>query len=305
MKYSKSLWRFYLINIFNLAGFILFGQTSNGTIYFSVVNVHTIASGSENKDIRKAKEFTTFVDKASTSLTYTDDNFLVPFILNEIADKTTFNQTELVEQTKNLKDEDVIILISLNKLDGLIEYQFDVRQKVKDSEFKQLSKSSFFIDPRNKDHRTLISTEIQRVFSETEYGNNKPPEAKIRLDGELVSSSKFYFRSNLDTIILDATSSIDDNTPNTHLTYKWEAKWKSNKENTDFETAFIPGFQNDNGIQKLIINEPGNYSFSVKVDDGIEKSEISSVEISIEILKKPVLELHQNKMLRIAQKSLF
>jgi hypothetical protein len=278
--------------------FSAFRSIAQDTLYYSVENVYVLSISNSSTRMASNKEDKSVGKENSKAVRQRKDRFLVPFIISQIESYTTFHIIKPLDQkTENVKHYDWLN-ISINIFNNNLEYQFSFYENhTKDSESPALRSSSFFINPDNNEYLNTIKTEIQRLF-EDKYGTNKPPVANIRIDGKLVSESCNFYRSNLDTIFLDGSSSEDAETPKKYLTYMWRVTKNGN------ENAFLTDFKFENAQQKLVIAEAGVYAFSLEVSDGVTKSAAAKVKLIISVIKKPVIELHQSSFVRISQKNI-
>ena len=258
-------------------------------LYYDVENVVEQSNQQSNQKSASATAGLFMGEETDLMTKIRKDKFLVPFIISKIKEHTTYDTVvPLSKSPKKIPEGQYgTLTIAINSFKNNLEYQFYYRfRHEKSSADLELRSSSFFINPDNPDYPDKISLEIQRLFDGL-GGKNQAPIAKIRIDGELVdtNASHIYYRSNLDTISLDASSSYDDATPKQLLTYKWSVQ----KDGVD--KAYLSDFELEQSKQKLVIHENGNYKFFLQVSDGIAISSKESVIINIEVLIKPDLEL--------------
>ncbi len=267
------------------------------SLYYSIVNVIQSVTSNQTGNSSGSKTNNLEVSQGkSNSRSAREDKFLVPTILNEIYTFTDHKLISSFNPSKEVKAPSkkyLYLTIAINVFNQNIEYQFQL-----DSAGQKIKSSSFFINPDNPEYQNIMSTEIQQLF-DNHGGNNKPPKAKIRIDGEV--GRKALYRSNRDTIHIDGSSSEDDMTPKKYLIYKWEVT----KGNDSITPALLPDFKFENSKQKLVISEPGVYSFSLSVSDGVTWSQKEYVKISVSVIGKPVLELFKKHFDRNSQKNIF
>jgi hypothetical protein len=275
-------------------------QNTSRVLYYSVQNVSTVWNSSTSQKTNSTEDIKKYLEKGEQASTKKEDLYLIPTIKEFIKDATEFEEILLLPEERKkgqqIKDASLII-IAINKFDALLEFQFYLFE-FKDEVRTQVGESSFFIDPKNDNYQNKIKVEVQKLFKD-HYSTNKPPVARIRLGSSLIENgSQIYYRTTSDTIVLDGTSSEDDNTPKKNFQYSWEVS-KSGKKN-----AFISNFNFEKGIQRLVISDTGTYIISLKVSDGIEFSNDNSSRVKIKIIPQPILEINKNSTY-IIQSSFF
>jgi hypothetical protein len=274
-------------------------STAQDTLYYSVENVYEYSSSNISGQSATNKGDKAFSKDNSKSVRQRKDSFLIPFIISQIKLYTTYQTIKPLSLKSKRKTNYNGLKISINKFNNNLEYQFYLYEsKSGNYDSTLVRSSSFFINPENPEYSITMKSEIQKLF-EGPRGTNKPPVAKIRIDGKLVSKSCTYYRSNLDTIFLDGSSSEDAETPKKYLKYMWRVTKNGN------ESAFLPDFKFENCQQKLVICEAGVYAFTLEVSDGVTTSEKASFNLIISVITKPVLELHQNSFVRVSQKNMW
>ena len=283
--------------LFLVLGICMEAFAQHPVLYYSVKNVSEISTSNAVNNIKSSQDIQTIGETNNESNTVRKDEFLIPFIITQVGRHTSYlSVVRLNESDKNkLVTPYSLLRISINKLNNNLEYQFHLYEKNGRSD-SLIKFSSFFIDPDNQEYSNIISTEVQKLFVD-HGGTNKSPIAKIRIDRNLVSGKDTIYRSNQDTIFLDATSSEDEETPKKYLGYRWRAERKGD------DNAFLSDFNFENSQQKLVINEQGAYTFYLSVSDGVSTSAEDSVIVFI--IKKPFLDLHQSFYIRISQRNLF
>lgn len=271
---------------------------SQTKLYYNVKNVFKFSKSSisvENNlvtfDILNEKD--TEVESSESI----NDKFLVPYILSKIKEHSKFEETINLAELKPKPKIGKKLVISINKFNNNLEYQFHFTDIAKNH---TLNERSFFINPDDQNYQFEIEKEIQLLFKNTGYENNEKPIAKIRIDGELYKNNKSYYKAHSDTIHLSASSSFDSSTPQSHLRYYWKT-YKTVCRS--YEEAFIPGFNLEESEQKLNITEPGEYIFKLIVSDGVDSS--CQTSITINIINRPNIELNKNEYNIISQDNFF
>lgn len=272
----------------------------NDTLYYRVKNVIWVSKGLVKGETRNPSGGT-FSDDTTSLVQVRLDYFLIPFIHSQIDSCTNYKAVISIENPNeypsNVQSYD-LLEIAINKFNDNLEYQFYLYQKKGKDDSTLSRQSSFFINPNNAEYPNKIITEIQKLFN-NHKSKNKAPVAKIRIDNQIVEESKTeFYRSNLDTIFIDGSSSFDDTTPKKFLKFIWSVK-ADTKDN-----AYLSNFNFEYKSQKLVINEAGPYTFSLQVSDGVAISAKESITINIIVLKKPYLDIHQSNFNRISQNNL-
>jgi len=273
--------------------FLITGNVKAQVLYYTVKNatIEAVSQSFNQQNFNDEKGDNKFHTKTSSYQTK-NDFYLIPFIVSEIQHNTKYKDIvfKVDSDLKKKQDEDDKLVISINVFNSFLEYQFAyyVCDKLK-------SASSFFINPDNPDYPNIITTEVQKIFK-GERSKNKPPTSKIRLDKILIEKIDTVYKANSDTILLDASASTDDFTPKKYLTYRWEVRKNGSAD------VFLPDFNFERIEQKLVITDPGVYSFSLQVFDGVDSSQKNSVVINVNVLKKPALSLNNPVIEKYSQK---
>lgn len=292
-----------LILVFS-AGFLIHAKAQD-TLYYSVENVSEELSTNISSRLASNKDLKQFSEENERSLRLRKDKFLIPFILSQVNRYSIYKTVLPEEYAANITKSYRVLQIAINVFNNNIEYQFHLCDFEK-SDYRILSISNFFINPDIPEYPNTMNIEIQKLF-DGHGGTNKPPIAKIRIDGKLVNGDTTFYRSHQDTILMDGSSSSDEETPKKLIEYMWrvnkiaDAKTIGNKDTN----AYISDFKFEESQQKLVIKEPGKYIFSLEVSDGITWSVRDSVSIFISVINKPVLELHKSSYDKIYQGNIF
>ncbi|MCG8577902.1 MAG: hypothetical protein MI810_23695, partial [Flavobacteriales bacterium] len=279
------------------------GFGGEDSLYYRIENVTIVSSLRGYEHLTTPDKSTDKTKKEKgTETVVRKDAFLVPYIKDQAVRLTEYKSATYTKKKIPVTKSSVELVISINVFDDNLEYQLHLNHH-KTKEAKDTS-SSFFINPDDPNHKEVIKLELQRLF-EDRGSKNEKPNGVIRLDGKLVKKpavgtpAKVFYRSNSDTIIIDASSSYDKETPSDLLTYKWTVKK---------DGVADPGLSNFNftdKYQKVSIKEPGKYTFQVGVDDGITVSDRTEIELIITVEKDPKLELYSNHLKVTYQKGLF
>jgi hypothetical protein len=271
---------------------IIFRAYSQDTLYYSVENVSEESSTSISSKLASNKDLKQLSEENERSMKLRKDKFLIPFIISQVSKYTIYKAVLPFNNSSQLKEPLRILQIAINVFNNNIEYQFHLSEYDK-SVSRILSVSNFFINPEIADYQNTINVEVQKLF-DGHGGINKLPVAKIRIDGRLVNGDTTFYRSHEDTIFIDGSSSSDEETPKKLIGYIWRVSkiTGSDPNNTDLN-AYISDFKFEESRQKLVIKEPGRYTFSLEVSDGITRSVRDSVSIYISVINKPFLELHK------------
>jgi hypothetical protein len=267
------------------------------TLYYSVENVSEEMDSDNHLRSANNKDLKEFSEGNEKSLKLRKDKYLIPYIISQTSRFTDYHILLPWEEVKNSVKDYRILKIGINVFNNNIEYQIHLYQSSYGS-LQLLNIRNFFINPDQPEYANTVNTEIQKLFDG--YGStNRPPVAKIRVDGKLVGGDTTFYRSHLDTILMDGLSSNDQETPKKFLQYTWRVNKiiiGPSTINSD-GNAYFSDFKFENPQQKLVIKEPGKYIFSLEVSDGITKSVRDSVSIFISVINKPILELHKSDFL--------
>ena len=154
-------------------------------------------------------------------------------ILREVVLYYGVHNLDLDESAKDLRAEaatsllayDWAMLIKINPLGTLLEYQFSLYERL-DSDAsgpvfpaedvrKPAASECIFINPDSPDYSRLIDNAIRRIFPES----NSPPQVAVRVNNRLNESGMVYYVGVGDSVVLDARESNDlDTVSYTHLT---------------------------------------------------------------------------------------
>lgn len=269
-------------------------KDTTGILFYSVKNVSTEWNSTQLEKTNSSEDIQKFLKQNASSSTEVKDAYLVPTILNLITESTNFVALHNFKDRKKIagvtkKSSEHLLIISINKFGNLVEYQFHL-SAYDNKSYHQIKQSSFFIDPSSQSYYNTIKREVQQIF-DGPLGKNKPPNPQIRLDGQMVDkiTPVVFYRSSADTIILDGTSSKDDNTPTKFLKYRWSV------EKPGYEDTFIKGFSFEKSQQKLLVTDTGSYTFNLEVSDGVAWSKDTTARVTIQVINKPKLELYKNE----------
>ena len=279
----------------------LFPSYSQNTLYYSVENVSEELSTNISSKLASNKDLKQFSQENEKAMRFRKDKFLIPYILSQVS-RYSIYKTILPEESLTNKDAlHKILQISINVFNNNIEYQFHLCNRA-NFDYQILKISNFFINPDLIEYPAIINAEIQKLF-DGHGGTNKLPIAKIRIDGKLVNGDTTFYRSHLDTIFIDGSSSSDEETPKKFIQYIWRVNKivDFSSDSRSDVNAYISDFNFEECQQKLVIKEPGRYTFSLEVSDGITRSIRDSVGIFISVINKLFLELHQASFDKISQ----
>ena len=279
------------------------GFGGEDSLYYRIENVTIVSSLRGYEHLTTPDKSTDKTKKEKgTETVVRKDAFLVPYIKDQAVRLTEYKSATYTKKKIPVTKSSVELVISINVFDDNLEYQLHLNHH--STKAAKDTSSSFFINPDDPNHKEVIKLELQRLF-EDRGSKNEKPNGVIRLDGKLVKKpavgtpAEVFYRSNSDTIIIDASSSYDKETPSDLLTYKWTVKK---------DGVADPGLSNFNftdKYQKVSIKEPGKYTFQVGVDDGITVSDRTEIELIITVEKDPKLELYSNHLKVTYQKGLF
>lgn len=274
---------------------------SQDTLYYSVENVSEEFSTSTSARMATNKDFKQLSEENERSLKLRRDMFLIPYIISQIKKYSAYKTILPEDDFSKIREPYMILKIAINVFNNNIEYQLNICNYQR-NDYSILNVSNFFINPDMPEYQAIINSEIQKMF-DGYGGTNKPPVAKIRVDGKLVNGDTTFFRSHIDTIFIDGSSSVDEETPKKSLEYIWRVNklFKTGLVSSTDVNAYISDFKFEDSQQKLVIREPGKYTFSLEVSDGITRSVRDSVNISISVINKPLLELHKSSFDKIYQ----
>lgn len=183
--------------------------------------------------------------------------------------RTILKETDLDNQkiekeiTTALKKNDYFLLININTLNTLIEFQFILFKIVKPVDNNTLGDidqtiyrtSSVFVDPNNSDYKDKIIFALKQIFYESD---DEPEPVIIRTNKE--ASKPSYVLKNIQFTL--TASQKDDDSPLEQMTYKWDVI------NPDGTIFFIPDPFNKNLTLKL--EDDGEYKIRLSVNDGIK-----------------------------------
>ncbi|MDX2278084.1 MAG: hypothetical protein NW218_00790 [Saprospiraceae bacterium] len=196
-----------------------------------------------------------------------------------------------------LRSYTYLIIIDVNKLNDIIEYQIKAYspysiEKTKNSNFPNtdifspLYSSSFIINLSKDDYRQLIKSEIQKIFPET----NLSPIAQYRINNQVYSSDNTFYVGLGDTLNIDASYSEDVDSDRRLLMCFWSQSPPMISLNISPD-SILP-LSTGSFEQRLRINYIGNYQIKFYVSDGVSISK--ELKITIICKPKPLLLLNQN-----------
>lgn len=198
------------------------------------------------------------------------------------------------------------LLVNINTLDLLVEYQFQLyltsNRASPHSDTFILSDSTrffpinfvqnpvqienFIINPGDQDYAILIQDNLKKLFK----GLNQPPEALITVNGSPNIRDSVYYFSNLDTIHLGSELSIDLDTPRKRWKFNWRQISPSGHMNIDPFERIV--FNEDTPANDLVISNPGRYLIGLTISDGIDHS--AEDTLNLEILQRPGIYINES-----------
>jgi hypothetical protein len=173
-------------------------------------------------------------------------------------DKIEKKLNELILTQLNKKD--YFLVITINQLNSLVEYQFTLLKINKNSEenksildFSNYRSSSCFIDPTASDYQEKLYYGIKQIFPEA----NEKPKVFFLTNNQFTDSSTITIAAN-DSLKIEGIYE-DNDSPKEKITYEWNISGKQ-----------LPNFNPGSRSQQIVFSDIGNYVMSLKVSDGID-----------------------------------
>jgi hypothetical protein len=207
---------------------------------------------------------------------------------------------------QGLMEYDLFLKIKVHVLNELLEYQFMLYETIpavetgRDLTVQDLNRyhraRTVFIDPRQPDYLNDLKNTIKQIFPEC----NQPPIPVVKVNGRRNEGAVVHRFALGDTLVLDASLSIDRDSPRSAFSYEWRQIDTLGRLNVSIH-ELVPLKQNS-VIQKLEIDKPGDYMFGVKVSDGILYSREDTVRVKI--VERPRLRLLKKELSHVSQQSI-
>ncbi|HEX2896447.1 MAG TPA: hypothetical protein VHP63_00160, partial [candidate division Zixibacteria bacterium] len=138
----------------------------------------------------------------------------------------------------------------------------------------------FVIDISRQDFLKQLNNEVKKLFPKS----NRPPIPIVKLNAELNSDSCYYFGIGRE-ICIDASESYDMDNSQSDILYHWR-QINPRGEALSIGSDEIIILQDNAPVQKIRIQNRGEYLFGVRVDDGISMS--SEVVYKLSIQEVPI-----------------
>ncbi|MBI5215741.1 MAG: hypothetical protein HY960_08305 [Ignavibacteriae bacterium] len=194
---------------------------------------------------------------------------------------------------KELKSYNSFLNIKVNQLNDLLEYQFflyevlptDNKSELRVKSIRQpLQSKSIFINPSSPKYLSDIQNALKQLFPESD----SRPIAVISLKGLPTVSNNVYFFGVGDTVNIEASNSIDFDTPRENLQFFWRQINDSGGVNVPLD-VLVP-IDPHSIEQHFVVHKKVKYKLGLKIFDGVNESDEET--IYIQSIDKPLIYIY-------------
>lgn len=129
--------------------------------------------------------------------------------------------------------------------------------------------------PSNENYENVLENEISKIFPRS----NRKPTIKIICRGQVKTKDFRAYSSINDSLILNAETTIDEDTPHSLLKFSWQQINKHGEEG--ISPAKRLSFNNSSSIVKLTFPKTGMYYIRLVVEDGVSQPQTINIEIEV------------------------
>lgn len=231
-------------------------------------------------------------------------DFYNPEKFVDISDQDKRRYEELANQ---LIRYDLLLIIKINTLQELLEYQLTLysinSQSMRSSNIvvpdpiNSIHSLSLFINPKSEEYLYKLESTIKQLFPES----NEIPFPIVEVNSKPNRFGKVFTFGVGEIITLDASKTIDNDTPRQYFIYNW--RQIDPEGNVNVPKEMLLDLSPQIPSQKISFNKPGDYIIGVTINDGIgtSKEEI----IKFHILYQPKISLSKKNFIYHFQNSLF
>lgn len=202
---------------------------------------------------------------------------------------------------------DLFLKVKVHALNELLEFQFILYEMIP-TEYpasqvpvpdvqRSVRARSVFVDPRQPDYLSDLENTIKQIFP----SSNQPPIPVVKVNGKTNEGSTVHRFAVGDSIVLDASESVDRDSPRSSFIYEWRQIDPQGDVNVPIDELI--SLDQHTIVQTLKFDTVGYYKFGVRVSDGISVSHEDTIDVVI--VERPRLRLHRQELFHLSQPSFF